>query len=118
MNPEKLQHELNQFWDDEIVPTLTEYIKIPNKSPAFDPDWEESGHMDRALDLATQWADAHKPEDSTLHVKRLPGRTPLIMIEIPGEREREQRRRSNGVIAVPEQTWYQLVELSEELKRG
>jgi len=33
MNPEKLQHELNQFWDDEIVPTLTEYIKIPNKSP-------------------------------------------------------------------------------------
>ena len=87
MNPEKLQHELNQFWDDEIVPTLTEYIKIPNKSPAFDPDWEESGHMDRALDLATQWADAHKPEHSTLHVKRLPGRTPLIMIEIPGERD-------------------------------
>jgi LDH2 family malate/lactate/ureidoglycolate dehydrogenase len=39
-------------------------------------------------------------------------------VEIPGEREREQRRRSNGVIAVPEQTWHQLVELSEELKRG
>ena len=38
-------------------------------------------------------------------------------VEIPGEREREQRRRSNGVIAVPEQTWHQLVELSEELKR-
>ena len=72
MNPEKLQYELNQFWDNEIVPTLTEYIKIPNKSPAFDPDWKESGHMDRALNLATQWADAHKPEDSALHVKRLP----------------------------------------------
>ena len=39
-------------------------------------------------------------------------------VEIPGELEREQRRRSNGVIAVPEQTWCQLMDLSEELKRG
>ena len=39
-------------------------------------------------------------------------------VEIPGEREREQRRRSNGVIAVPEQTWRQLIELSEELNQG
>ena len=86
MNPEKLQNDLNQFWDNEIIPTLTEYIKIPNKSPAFAPDWEQTGHMDRALDLATSWAENHKPEGSTLHVKRLPGRTPLIMIEIPGDR--------------------------------
>jgi hypothetical protein len=23
-------------WDDEIVPQLVEYIRIPNKSPMFD----------------------------------------------------------------------------------
>ena len=27
-------------WDKSIVPTLTEYIRIPNKSPAYDADWE------------------------------------------------------------------------------
>ena len=87
MNTEKLQNDLNQFWDDHIVPTLTEYIKIPNKSPAFDPDWETTGHMETALNLAIDWAEKHRPENSILHVKRLEGRTPLIMIEIPGERE-------------------------------
>jgi hypothetical protein len=30
---------VDQCWSDEIVPALVEYIKIPNKSPAFDPDW-------------------------------------------------------------------------------
>ena len=40
MNSEKLQESLNQFWDNEITPSLIEYIKVPNKSPAFDPDWE------------------------------------------------------------------------------
>ena len=37
-------------------------------------------------------------------------------VEIPGEREREQKRRSKGVIAVPEQTWNQLMTLYDELK--
>ena len=47
MNHDTLANEVNQFWDDKILPTLVEYIKIPNKSPSFDPDWEKHGHMDR-----------------------------------------------------------------------
>ena len=35
----KLKKFVDQCWGDEIVPTLVEYIKIPNKSPLFDPDW-------------------------------------------------------------------------------
>jgi hypothetical protein len=31
------------LWDEEIVPQLVEYIRIPNKSPMFDPDWVEHG---------------------------------------------------------------------------
>jgi hypothetical protein len=37
---------VDQYWADEIVPTLVEYIKIPNKSPSFDPDWAAHGYMD------------------------------------------------------------------------
>ena len=29
---------IDRLWDDEVIPELTEYIRIPNKSPAFDPD--------------------------------------------------------------------------------
>ena len=30
---------------DDIVPALFEYIAIPNVSEAFDPEWDEHGHM-------------------------------------------------------------------------
>ena len=47
MNSENLKKHIHDFWDSEIVPTLVDYIKIPNKSPSFDPDWEKHGHMDK-----------------------------------------------------------------------
>ena len=34
-----------EVWSREIVPALHDYIRIPNVSPAFDPDWAEHGHM-------------------------------------------------------------------------
>lgn len=67
-----------------IVPTLVEYIKIPNKSAAFDPDWRSHGHVDRAVELLAGWARAHLPPDAELEVVRLGERTPLIFIEVPG----------------------------------
>ena len=67
-----------------IVPTLVDYIKIPNKSPMFDPEWQQHGHMDRAVDLLAGWAKQHLPDGATLEVVRLTGRTPVILIEIPG----------------------------------
>jgi len=83
----KTTNLVDQCWSDEIVPTLVEYIKIPNKSPAFDPDWATHGYMDDAVVLFERWARAKLPTlpSSSLEVVRLPGRTPVILIEIPGE---------------------------------
>jgi len=84
------QANLKQFvdgcWKDEIVPTLVEYIRIPNKSPAFDPEWAAHGHMDKAVALFESWARKTIAglEGATLEVVRLPERTPLILIEVPG----------------------------------
>jgi acetylornithine deacetylase/succinyl-diaminopimelate desuccinylase-like protein len=73
-------------WRDEIVPALTEYIRIPNKSPAFEPDWEKLGHMERAVALLAGWAREKiaKLPGATLDILRLPGRTPLIVVDVPG----------------------------------
>src|SRR5580658_8240901 len=82
----KLGKFVDQCWADEIVPTLVEYIKIPNKSPAFDPKWAAHGYMDDAVALFERWARAklNSLPGATLEVVRLPGRTPLIYIDIPG----------------------------------
>ena len=46
---------VGHVWDADIVPTLEEYIRIPNVSPAFDPEWATTGHMDRAAELVRDW---------------------------------------------------------------
>ncbi len=70
---------------DSIVPALIDYIAIPNKSPAFDPDWARNGYMDEAMELLVQWCRAHEPAKARIEVHRLDGRTPLLLIEIPGD---------------------------------
>ena len=72
-------------FDDSIVPTLVDYIRIPNKSPDFDPDWASNGHMHEAMDLIVEWCREHPVNGMELEVVELPGRTPLLFIEIPGE---------------------------------
>ena len=82
----RLKRTIDRCWDDEIVPTLIDYIRIPNKSPSFDPDWEAHGHMEAAVALFAGWARARLDRfpGATLEVVRLPGRTPVVLIDIPG----------------------------------
>ena len=84
MNSENLKKHIYDFWDSEIVPTLVDYIKIPNKSPSFDPDWEKHGHMDKVLNLAADWTEKNKPIGSEMIIKKSPNRTPLLLLDIPG----------------------------------
>ena len=55
-------------------------------------------------------------EDVLADIRACPPASGFDRVEIPGEREREQRKRSNGIIAIPEETWRQVLALSQELK--
>jgi acetylornithine deacetylase/succinyl-diaminopimelate desuccinylase-like protein len=70
-------------WDEEIVPALAEYIRIPNISPEYDPGWAEAGHMDRAVELVRAWLAGRSVAGMTVEVVRLEGRTPVVLAEIP-----------------------------------
>jgi acetylornithine deacetylase/succinyl-diaminopimelate desuccinylase-like protein len=75
---------VQRAWDADIVPALTEYIRIPAKSPMYDEGWAEHGHIDRAVTLITDWARGRRLEGLAIEVVRLPGRTPVILMEVPG----------------------------------
>ncbi len=85
MNLEKIKTFVNQTWDENIIPTLMEYIKIPNKSPQFDPDWRAHGYMNQAVTLLSNWCKTHAIKNMTLDVIQLEDRTPVIFIDIPGQ---------------------------------
>ncbi|MBX9399735.1 M20 family metallopeptidase [Lysobacter sp. BMK333-48F3] len=83
MDASQVDRYVGQKWDDEIVPQLVEYIRIPNKSPMFDADWVQHGYMDDAVRLMETWAKAQPIPGMQVEVVRLEGRTPLIFIDIP-----------------------------------
>src|SRR5512144_498236 len=72
-------------WQNSILPALERYIAIPAKSPAFDADWEANGHLARVVALAAEWVEAQRVDELRLEVVRLPHRTPLLLLEVPGD---------------------------------
>jgi len=85
MDQTTLQNHVNRLWDESIVTELIEYIRIPNKSVAFDPEWAAHGHMDRVVARFENWARRQPIAGLKLEVVRLASRTPLIFIDIPGD---------------------------------
>ena len=88
LDPKRTFAHVERVWDETIVPSLVDYIRIPNKSPHFDAQWAEHGYMDQAVDLIAGWCRERPIEGLTLEVVRLEGRTPLLYMEIPGDSER------------------------------
>jgi hypothetical protein len=62
---------------------LENYIRIPNSSPMFAPDWEKSGETEAVISLFSSWVAAQGIAGLTLEVMRAPGRTPLLFLELP-----------------------------------
>ena len=46
---------VDRLWEASALPQLLDYIRIPNKSPAFDPAWQAHGYMDQAVALIENW---------------------------------------------------------------
>ncbi len=85
MDLELLTRHIGAVWRDSIVERLEAYVRIPNKSPMFDPQWESHGHMEAAVQLIAAWCRSQAVPGATVNIHRLPGRTPLLLVDIPGE---------------------------------
>ena len=83
INTAKLLADISAQWDDDIVPQLIEYIKIPAKSPGFDREWAAHGFLDAAIKQAHAWVAAQNVAGLTLEIVRIAGRTPVLFFDIP-----------------------------------
>jgi acetylornithine deacetylase/succinyl-diaminopimelate desuccinylase-like protein len=85
MDLERLNARIVSTWDDSILDRLIAYVRIPNKSPMFDPQWERNGHMEAAVQLMAEWCRTQKVPGARIGIRHLPGRTPLLLVDVPGE---------------------------------
>lgn len=87
MNNQENKDFVNEFWDKSILPTLQDYIRIPNKSPLFDSEWKKNGYMDKAIALLSSWCKDHAIDGMKLDIIEIENRTPIIFLEILGSTE-------------------------------
>jgi acetylornithine deacetylase/succinyl-diaminopimelate desuccinylase-like protein len=84
LDPAATRAFVHHAWGTGVLPALTDYIRIPAKSPNFDPQWRAHGHLDRAVALVEGWCRARPVEGLRVEVARLEGRTPVIVADVPG----------------------------------
>ncbi|HEY0340388.1 MAG TPA: hypothetical protein VGC34_06255, partial [Steroidobacteraceae bacterium] len=84
MDLEQLRASVRKTWEESIVERLIAYVRIPNKSPMFDPQWESHGHMEAAVQLMAQWCREQPVPGMRVDIRRLPGKTPLLFVDVPG----------------------------------
>ncbi len=85
MQTSQLAEHIQGFWDRDIIPTLHDYIRIPNESPMFDPNWKANGHMDKAVQLVSDWIGQQNVPGGHLQVFQDGDRTPVMLLEFPGD---------------------------------
>ncbi|HEX4781833.1 MAG TPA: M20/M25/M40 family metallo-hydrolase [Usitatibacter sp.] len=79
----RLAARIARHWDDDIVARLVEYVRVPAKSPHFDPEWRAHGHLDAVVAAARAWAERQEIQGLALEVIRLEGRTPVLFFDVP-----------------------------------
>jgi acetylornithine deacetylase/succinyl-diaminopimelate desuccinylase-like protein len=75
--------DVHRRWEDEVLPALTRYTTIPCLSPAFDDDWEKSGHLAAAAALLAGWAEQRAVHGKQVEVVAPAGRTPVVVVDAP-----------------------------------
>jgi len=83
MDLSELRSFADRKWDDDIVPRLVDYVKVPAKSPAFDASWQAHGHLQAVVRSAEQWCRAQPIPGMTLEIVSIDGRTPCLFFDIP-----------------------------------
>ena len=58
-------HQINAQWDNDIIPQLEQYIRIPCKSPLFDKQWQANGHIMKAMELLKNWCEKQNIKNKT-----------------------------------------------------
>ncbi len=83
LNVADLQPYVDRRWDEDLLPRLVEYVRVPAKSPLFDADWAAHGFLDAVVREAYRWSVAQGIAGIVLEIVEIPGRTPCIVFDVP-----------------------------------
>ena len=68
--------------DSGSVPALMDFVRVPNTSPLFDPDWATNGLTQKAYKVLLDWATAQNIAGFAYEVIASPQEPDLILVEV------------------------------------
>jgi acetylornithine deacetylase/succinyl-diaminopimelate desuccinylase-like protein len=74
------------FWQS-YVPSLQQFIAIPNTSRLYDPDWYTNGLLEQAGKHIQSWVEGLNIKGLKSELMKLEGFSPLLFVEVEGEAE-------------------------------
>lgn len=77
---------VEKAFENDVVATLSDFIRIPNVSPHFDENWNTNGLEGRAAAHLAAWARRQPIAGLTVDVLKEPDMTSLLFIEVPAFR--------------------------------
>lgn len=73
---------VNDWLEDQLnhnlIPNLSEFIKIDNESREFDPAWATNGKLEKAVNLCLDWAKKQEIKNANFSMEKAEGKTPLL----------------------------------------
>ena len=83
MPQERAEEDVQAFIDTNfakcVIEPLSEFIKIPNVSRAYDPEWETNGLMDRACEFVIEHAKSQGVEDFSIELIKEEGKPNIVL---------------------------------------
>ena len=83
MNLSDITRVIANRYDDDIIPRLVDYVKVPAKSPAFDASWDAHGYLGEVITTALDWSRAQAIEGLTVEIVNIEGKTPCLFFDVP-----------------------------------
>ena len=81
---DRLMARADELWEESIIPSLSDFIKIEALSPSFEPNWKGKGELDATIDLFTKWLVEQELEGMEYKVHRIGERTPVLLVTVEG----------------------------------
>jgi len=69
---------------EKAIPSLQDFVRIPNLSIAYDAEWETNGLLDRACEHAASWIKEQGVQGCKVEILKDPGFSPFVIVEIDG----------------------------------
>ena len=82
MDSKILENFIEDSFTKDALPSLMDYIRIPNLSPSYDPDWNKNGYLENAAKHLYDWVSTQNVSGLKAEIVKDSDKTPLLFIEI------------------------------------